>query len=75
MQNSSISTGWSSALLPEEVFWFGYIYHIGGGNGENPEDSLNSIMIENIVELAIQLESLQMEVEVLRRQKELVREQ
>lgn len=66
----------SPALLPEGVFWFCFIvftYTIFkkiGGKAGNSEGLLNSLLFEKIAELAMHIESLGIEVEVLGKQNE-----
>jgi hypothetical protein len=60
------------ALLLEEVFLFCFIVFMYmvlkkiGGKAENSEGSFNSLMLEKIAELDMHLESLQIEVEMLK---------
>lgn len=78
-KTSAIAAGWFPALIPDGAFWFCFVVFMYiilkkiGRKAENSEGLLNSLVLERFAKLAMHLESLWLEVEVLRKQEEPVR--
>lgn len=72
----AFAAGWSPVLLLEVIFWFCFVVFLYTmlkkivKKAKNSENSLNSLLLERIGDLAMPLESLQIEVEELGKQKE-----